>query len=422
MKIALLTEFNQLNPGFSLTGIVVDQYKMLKRYGHDVTLFVAEPAHYNDQYDAQWEGVEVTKAVPRGALVDYQSLQDVTDESKKLSGRIAQWLVNEMPKYDIAITHDWVFVGWDAVYAAALMMTADDTRDTQFLHFIHSLPAGQRDWWVASAYGKNHKFITPSYANRDIVIREYRCSEEEVRVVPHIKDIRTWFDFCEDTCDFIDDYPAVLQAKCVCVYPASSDRLRAKQVQHVIGVMGAIKRRNGSACLVIANQWSQGERQRVEMPVMEELAQVCGLKPGVDFIWTSDFKKPKFDHGITRRMVRELMLCANLFVFPTKQESFGLVAPEAALCGNYLVLNKDLDVLSEIFSYRGKYFHFSSFLRGFEPGEGWETYLDEVGGAILNRMQQEECIVTRTIARRTYNMDAIYLGYYEPLFLEVTRK
>jgi len=217
MKVAILTEFNQLNPGFSLTGIVVDQYKMLKRHGHDVTLFVSEPEHYNNQYDSQWEGVEVTRAVPRGALVDYQSLQDVTEESKQLSGRIAQWLVDEMPKYDIAITHDWVFVGWDAVYAAALMMTAEETRGTQFLHFIHSLPSGQRDWWVAAAYTKNHKLITPSYANRDVVIREYRCSEEEVRVIPHIKDLRTWFDFCQDTCDLIDEYPTVMQAKCVCV-------------------------------------------------------------------------------------------------------------------------------------------------------------------------------------------------------------
>jgi len=121
-------------------------------------------------------------------------------------------------------------------------------------------------------------------------------------------------------------------------------------------------------------------------------------------------------------MVRELMLCANLFIFPTAQESFGLVAPEAALCGNYLVLNRDLDVLSEIFSHRGKYFHFGSYLRGFEPGEGWQEYLDQVGGAILNRMQQEECVVTRTITRRNYNMDAIYLDHYEPLFMEILRK
>jgi len=419
VKVAILTNFNEFNPGYSLTGIVADQARMFERQGHEVDVWVAEKAHYNDHYDKQWPGLRIKHGVPRGALLDYATTEEVTDESKQLSGRIAQFLVDEISSYDVALTHDWVFTGWNLPYAFALMMTREQTANTAFLHWLHSIPSGTRDWWIASEYGPNHKLISPSSSNRDHILRGYRCSERECLVIPHIKDLRTWFDFSDETNSLIDEYPMIMQAKVVCVYPASSDRLRSKQVQHVIEVMGAIKKRNGSVCLVVPNQWSQGRRQREAMPEMDELADVCGLVKGHDFLWTSEFQAPKYEMGIPRRMVRELLLGSNLFMFPTTHESFGLAAPEAALCGNYLVLNADLDVSKEIFGHRGKYFSFGSLDRNFTPGDGWEEYLDQVGGAILARMQQEEAVVTRTTVRRSYNMDALYLSHYEPIIQDL---
>ena len=420
MRIAILTNFNEMNPGYSLTGIIADQAKMFERHGHEVTVFVAEEEKYNDRHDNQWPELPLRKAVPRGDLPDYQSTSDVSEKSKQLSGRIAQLLVDEIaPNYDVALTHDWVLTGQNLPYAFALLMTREETSHISFLHWIHSIPSGHRDWWAGTEYGPNHKLVSPSRSNLDHIMQNFRCTEKECRVIPHIKDPRTWFDFSAPTCEFIDDYPQVLQGKVVCVYPASSDRLRTKQVQHVIEVLGAIKRRNKSVCLVIANQWSQGKRQREAMPVMEELADVCGLVKGYDFIWTSEFQAPKYEMGVPRRMVRELLQLSNLFMFPTTHESFGLVAPEAALCGNFLVLNNDLDVSKEIFWHRGKYFSFGSLTRRFVPGDGWGEYLDQVGIAVLNRMQQEETVVTQTIVRRAYNMDALYLSHYEPIIAEL---
>ncbi len=422
MKIAILTNFNEFNPGYSLTGVVSDQAEAFRRHGNEVAVYVAEEGKYNDRFDDQWPNLSIKQGVPRGLLTDYQSAAEVDEEheyTKELAARVANFMVRELRDYDCIITHDWVLTGWNLPYAYALMMTKDELSSIPFLHWIHSIPCGGKDWWLADAYTENHKFITPAYDHVDTVMTNYRAPQDRVRAIPHIKDLRTWFDFCDDTNAFIDEYPAIMQSKVVCVCPASSDRLRSKNVHRIIEIIGAIKRRNKSACLVVPNQWSQGKNQRMDMPIMTELAEECDLVPGEDFIFTSEFQPPKFEMGVPRRVVRELMLCSNLFIFPTTHESFGLVAPEASLCGNYLVLNRDTDVLREIFSSRGQYVSFGSVTRNFHPGEGWEEYLDGVAGAIMSRMASNEVIASHTLVRRSYNMDAVYFRFYEPLIKEM---
>jgi glycosyltransferase involved in cell wall biosynthesis len=409
-----------MNPGYSLTGIVTDQALMFERHEDEIDVFVAEKEKYNTRHDHQWPGLRIKHAVPRGDLTDYQSIKDVSEDSTELTARVCQFLHDEIaPNYDVILTHDWLLTGWNLPYARAFTVpkVQEALKNIPILHWLHSIPSGNRDWWNINAYGPNHRLISPSSSNLGYIYDNYKATRQQVSVIPHIKDLRTWFDFCDTTNALIDQYPQIMQAKVVSVYPASSDRLRAKQLDKVIAIMGAIKKRNGNVCLVVPNQWSQGRNQRVDMPVMEELAVECGLVPGFDFIWTSEFDKPKYEMGVPRRVVRELMMCSNLFIFPTTHESFGLVAPEAALCGNYMVLNNDLDVSKEIFGNLGHYVSFGSMNRRMEPQQGWEDYLDIVGGNIMGHMMQDDSIVAQTTVRRSYNMDALYYSHYEPIIM-----
>jgi hypothetical protein len=151
------------------------------------------------------------------------------------------------------------------------------------------------------------------------------------------------------------------------------------------------------------------------------MAAQAGLEPD-EFIFTSEWDE-KYNTGIPKKMLRELLLCSNLFIFPTVEESFGLVGPEAALAGNFMVLNKSLYMMFEVYGNAGLYVDFGSHHNIFDPKNvnpdmTWDAYLDQVASLILGRFVQNEGCLTRTYMRRIYNMDNLYLHYYEPIFNE----
>jgi hypothetical protein len=262
-----------------------------------------------------------------------------------------------------------------------------------------------------------HKIIYPNETERTRVAEQYSGWDDDVRCIPHIKDPRTWFEFCEDTCRFVDKYPNVLQADIVQILPASVDRLEAKRVKEVSYIFGHLKNDlANSVCLVVANQWATTKEHKTNIENYKSAGKQVGLVPEVDYIFTSDFGK-EYEVGISKRMVRELFLLSNLFIFPTREESFGLVVPEASLSGCYMVLNKSLQMQVEISGNRAKYFDFGSHHMNFEIPS--PNYWLDLAKIIFARMNQDEAIKTRTFVRQTYNMDNLYKKYYAPVMKEM---
>ena len=414
MKIALLTNFNEFHPGYSLTGIVKDQARMLLRHGHEVHLFVN--VNYNPKWDDDLpDSVHLRKEVPFTHLIDYNALNELTDEHKQYAEKTAQMLRGELSTFDIAITHDWVFQGWFMPHAIAVAKSTLALPDLRWLHWIHSVPCTNYDWSDMQRYGHRHKLVYPTQTERNRVAEQYRGTHADVRVVPHIKDIRSWYDFHVETWDFIDWCPGVLHADVVQVYPASADRLSAKQVDKVMRIFAGIKKQGFSVCLVIADQWATMRSKENEEP-LKRLACAIGLSDD-EFRFSSEFADKKYETGLPKRILRELQLCQNLFVFPTTQESFGLVGPEAALSGAYMVINRSLKNQGEIFEHMPMEFDFGAYDNTFEPGS-WDDFLRAVSGVIVQRMRENESISTMSIIRRKFNMDTLYRKYYEPLFRE----
>lgn len=414
-NVAILTNFMDFNPGYSLTGIVNDQAIMLDKYDHTVHLFVNE--QYNPKYDIP---IPVTyhKVVPFTHLKDYRKEGELTADHKQYSNNVKMMLVDKFKELgiDYAFSHDWIFTGWNLPYAEGIRKASPELPDIRWFHWIHSVPSIMSDWWQIKRYGPNHKIIFPNQTERIRVAEQYRGDIDDVRVIPHIKDLRTWYEFDEETCRFIDDFPGVMQADFIQVYPASTDRLSAKRVDAVIGVFGQIKKRGHSVCLVVANQWATGRQRKEDVEKYYKIAKTAGLERDHDFIFTSEWTE-EYATGIPRKILRELQLCSNLFIYPTREESFGLVGPEAALAGPLVCLNRSLTMMYEVFGHEGLYFEFGSHHTNFEPPE-IQAYYRDLATIILGRISQNESVLTKSYCRKTYNFDALYLNVYEPLMSE----
>lgn len=413
-RVAILTTFQDINPSYSLSGIVTDQYRMLAEHGHPVDLFTC--TRFNTKTVP--EHVSIKSKIPFAHLIDYRTKRELTSDHKKTVEETCDMMRKELKDTPIVLTHDFLFTGWNLPYGLGLLKASGYLPNTRWLHWIHSVPTAHKDWWQIRSWGPHHKMVYPNKTDMILVAEQYQGSLENVRCVHHIKDLRTWFDFHPITCRFIRQYPAIMQADVVKVYPAAVDRLLSKRVREVIIIMSEIKKRNKSVCLVIAAQWATGDEQKREVESYKRIAQSTGLIPDKEIVFTSDFEPPKYDAGIPKRFLRELMLCSNVFIFPTREESFGLIYPEAVLSSAVIpMLNRSLRMLQEVGGNQGLYFDFGSFSEEYKQKD-LEKYYKDLASIILGRMNRNESVTAKTFMRQTYNYDNLYFNEYEPLFAE----
>lgn len=430
--VAIFTNFMEFNPGYSLTGIVVDQAHMLAREGHKVLIYV------NEQYSKKWEDdcgltslkvkykdlIHVKPITKFMHLTDYSSENDITEEHLKQAEEAAEKFYEDIKKENVsfAFTHDFVFTGWNLPYSLAIRFLDtkfhNENYSIKWFHWIHSIPSVGRDWWDIALYGDKHQLVFPNKTEIMRVAESYKTIPARVEVIPHIKDIRTWYDFGEDAMGLTERYPNIMRADLMQVYPCSTDRLAAKQLDTVIQIFAYVKQLsfNFIPFLIVANQWATGKQRKEDVSIYIERAESLGLKYGQDIIFTSEVDE-KYATGISKRMLRELQLLSNVFIFPTREESFGLVGPEASFSGALPVINRSLTMQFEVMSTYCPAFDFGSFHSAVDNATN-PAYLKEVTKAILSRVYHNESIMTKLYCKKRYNMDSIYRGYYLPLLIQ----
>ena len=247
---------------------------------------------------------------------------------------------------------------------------------------------------------------------------QFQGRVEDVIPIHHPKDIREFAEFSEPTNRFIDEYD-LMSADVIQIYPASVDRLHAKGIEYLLRTFGAMKKFfNKQVRLVICNQWCNVDKHRKTVESYIAQGKEMGLEPDKDLIFTSRFEVPDWELGLPAKMVAELMMLGNLFMFPTREESFGLVLPEASLMGGALVVaNASLDMMREVTGHAaGMYWDFGSFHRDWDC-DNPEEYFRGVAQIILGKLKSESAVNLKTHFRQRLNIDAIYKNELEPAMM-----
>lgn len=424
--VAIVTAFASMPAGYSLTGIVEDQIRMLASKGHHVHLIVC--THFNSREDEKlfehdpWTAEYCTthKVLPFAHLVDYRTEKNLSEDHKKTVVKTAEVLAEVLKDIPVVFTHDLVFTGWNMPYSLGIMKLCHDKpefRSKTWLHWIHSLPTHGFDWWDLRRYQGKHRLVFPNKIDSTRVSESYKCEQDHIAVIPHIKDYRSFYEFGKNTYDFIEDFPLAMRGDIIQVYPASTDRLGAKGVDKVINIFKHFKTRGFKVCLVICNQWATGRQRKEDVEQYYKRVRLSGLEINKEVIFTSEWRD-EFATGIPRKMLRELTQMSNLFIYPTREESFGLVGPEAAMAGVLMVYNRSLQMMMEVGGGTGVYAEFGSYDRTLQHPHSEKEYYEALAMLIISRLRRNEVISNKSFNRLRYNWNNLWEKYYEPIIAE----
>jgi glycosyltransferase involved in cell wall biosynthesis len=409
MKIAILTDLPRWIDAYSLCHVIRAQTAMLKRYGHEFTVFVGGESWGEI---CPFQG-PLECLVPKFSGTSFTSVEDLDNDEYMAAHELADRLAETLQEFDVVFTHDWIFSSKKAPLAEALRLCADRTRALPFFHWVHSVPTGDFDWWDLNRYGPNHRIVYPNATDAAKVAQVFKTSPRDVIAIPHVVDLRLLFNFSERVQEIINLMPGLMQGDFVQVYPAAADRLSYKGLDHLIRVFGELAQ-FGTVALLVVDSWSGGGKQREGLQRYKDMAFDSCLGGG-EFSFASDLTTDQEFYSLPHRDLMSLMQCSNVFCFPTLGEAFGLGVVESCLAGATLpVLNSSWSQSREIIDTEwGLPKAFPSAERG---KENIKPDYPEIARSIASVTHQDESWLARKFCRQTYNMDAIYRNHYEPLF------
>jgi hypothetical protein len=126
---------------------------------------------------------------------------------------------------------------------------------------------------------------------------------------------------------------------------------------------------------------------------------------------------------IPHSVVLELFTLSNVFLLPSKSETYSLIAQEAMSRGNLCLLNHDFAPFRQIYGKNALYKQFSGANIAMNGGDGEITtthsdinaYYKSLASNIKYYLENEHVIRAKTWTRVERNPDAVFKNYIEPL-------
>lgn len=415
-RVVVITTFADFGPDYSLVSVVGDQLRMFVKHGYTPTLIVQE--NFNDDGRVP-EGVEILKLMPVFPLHDYQLHEKPRPDFEPNVAAVVEALRPVLANFDVAITHDLIFISWYLPHNAAVRQLAAELPALRWLHWVHSAPSPRP---AKLSYPHNLRFSPPPngklvYLNNHDTLRlaeMFGTSLQQVRVVHNTRDPGAYFGLHPVAQKIVSTYP-ILTADVVSVFPFSTPRWDGKNVRKLIWLMAKIKEQGRSVLLVLVNAHCNADREKQIVRDLRQFALGKGLAAS-DLCFTSELG-PEWEYSVPNEAVRQLFQLSNVFIFPSQSECCSLILLEAASCKNLLVLNRDVPSMREFGGEKALYPQFGSvqFRVNYQNEDAYWTDWAKI---ILGELEHERALDSFRHVIRRHNLDWIFKRQLEPLLYE----
>jgi len=419
-RIAVVTDFYEPDFAYSLVGVASNQIKMLLRAGYDPLVMVDE--FFPDSGNPYpWDSVRRFKlpSIPRSNRVELP--EDWQSHLERMTNAMREGLKD----IDIVLSHDLIYQPSMITYQmAARKITAERPNSLFWCHLLHSattpelLNTTNEYLQIVRTKFPQSVIVFPNEYSRPRLAANFGYEEHEIKYAPHAIDFCDYFGFHPMATKIVEEYN-MLGADVIMCYPARLDR--GKQNQWLLYIAAALKRLGRSVRVIFPAFHSTGNDKVVYKKWLYDEAHRVGLSDE-EFVFTCDFDE-SLHVRCPQEMIRNFFTLSNVFVLPSRSESFSLIALEAGLCANLMVLNFDFSPL-RFWGDENIWAKFSSNIDNmtglngdttvsYKPSE--QAYAHDLALRILHGLQHNVGLRMKTKLRQQYNLMTVFRKYWEPL-------
>lgn len=417
-QVFILSNFSTYLRSFSPIIVVKEQIKQLTRGGYSPVLIACEGWDCDDETYAKVE----TRLVPN---LNSHSADDRIENIQESVDLLYQHLRDVLPEECVVLTHDLIFLPDYTIMNLAARRLAAERPKMRWLHTVHSATGpgtlAQERAMFGETYANtlaekfpNSLLIYPNSHDIPRVARNFGVEEYEVIEVPHSTDPT---EGLHPLVQRLYDEKKLGEAEVLIIAPMRLDRGKAPQM--IVRVVAACE----SAHVVFCDFQSTGGDKVTLREECKELAKTLHCSQRVTFL--SEFDDMAHME-VPHEVILDLFTLSNIFVLPSRSETYSLVAQEAMLKGNLCILNYDFPAFRQIYGKKALYRQFDGAEVGLDGFDGKvDTTHSDIDAYFRERfaiplkawIENDKVLSAKTWVRTKRNPDYIFREYLEPLLM-----